>query len=148
MAGNDTLAIYSGVDQRQLVLPVLLRKPAKVVDAEQEWAGFMYVDRTTMSRKLPEWEEHGLIVCRNGGRLVRPRRRSLLDTGGLVQLFPQRHTHPGPEDDHEHDPLNPERKDHTHPTFFNGYAGALDLWERLELIPNPPMGGVKAGKLG
>ena len=99
-----------------------------------ELAGFMYVDRTTVSRKVTELTEQGLVVCRQGGRLVRPRDRFLTATGGLVRVFPQRHLHPELNPRHVHRPLLPDLEDHTHPSFFNGYAGALDLWERLGLI--------------
>ena len=99
-----------------------------------EWAQFMYVDRSTLSRKIPEWMEEGLIVCRKGGRLVRPRNRHILDIGGLAKMFPERHQHTGSFDSHEHYPLDPDWQDHAHPGYFNGYAGALDLWERLQLI--------------
>ena len=98
-------------------------------------AGFRYVNRTTVSRKQEEWSRDGLVVVKNGGLLVRPRPRLLSTTGGLLQVFPQQHVHLGPRHDyHEHDPLHPEWEDHEHPTFFNGYNGALDLWEKLERI--------------
>ena len=100
-----------------------------------ELAGFRYVNRTTVSRKEEEWKRDGLVVVKHGGRLVRPRARLLITTGGLIQVFPQRHVHLGPDhDDHEHDPLQPEWEDHEHPGFFNGYSGALDLWEKLERV--------------
>ena len=100
-----------------------------------ELAGFREVDRTTVSRKAGEWERDGLVVVKHGGRLVRPRARLLLTTAGLLQVFPQQHEHPGPPHNyHEHDPLHPEREDHQHPGFFNGYQGSLRLWERLEHI--------------
>ena len=100
-----------------------------------ELAGFRYVNRATMSRKQEEWNRDGLAVVKNGGLLVRPRARLLSTTAGLVQAFPQQHAHLGPDhDDHLHDPLHPEWEDHEHPGFFNGYNGALDLWEKLERI--------------
>ena len=100
-----------------------------------ELAGFRYVNRTTVSRKVEEWKQDGLVGAKHGGRLVRPRARLLITTGGLIQVFPQQHVHRGPDhDDHEHDPLHPEWEDHEHPGFFNGYHGALDLWEKLERI--------------
>ena len=105
-----------------------------------ELAGFRYIDRTTVSRKRAGWERDGLVVVKFGGGLVRPRARLLLTTTGLLQVFPQQHEHPGPFDDvhhphfHEHHPLHPEWADHGHPGFFNGYRGALDLWEKLERI--------------
>ena len=96
-------------------------------------AGFRYVNRTTVSRKEAEWAEGGLVVVKYGGRLVRPVARLLSTTGGLLDTFPREHIHRGPgHDDHDHDPLHPEWEDHQHPTFFNGYNGALDLWEKLE----------------
>ena len=77
----------------------------------------------------------GLVVVKNGGRLVRPERRLLSSTGGLLDTFPNEHVHLGPDhDDHEHDPLHPEWEDHGHPGFFNSYNGALDLWEKLERV--------------
>lgn len=98
-----------------------------------ELAGVRYVNRTTVSRREAEWTEGGLVVVKYGGRLVRPVARLLSTTGGLLDTFPQEHVHRGPDhDDHEHDPLHPEWEDHQHPTFFNGYNGALDLWEKLE----------------
>ena len=100
-----------------------------------ELAGFRYVNRTTVSRKEGEWKQNGLVVVKHGGRLVRPRARLLITTGGLIQVFPQQHAHLGPDhDSHQHDPLHPEWEDHEHPVFFNGYNGALDLWEKLERI--------------
>ena len=100
-----------------------------------ELADFRYVNRTTVSRKQEEWNRDGLVVVKNGGLLVRPRDRLLITTGGLLQVFPQQYVHLGPDhDDHEHDPLHPEWEDHEHPGFFNGYNGALDLWEKLERI--------------
>ena len=97
-----------------------------------EWAGFMYVDRTTVSRQVTEWTKEGLIVCRYDGRLVRPRNRFLLSTAGLDRRFPEHHTHPGP-DGHTHDPLD-NIYAHDHPNYFNGHAGAIGLYQRLELI--------------
>ena len=100
-----------------------------------ELAGFRYVNRTTVSRKEEEWNQDGLVVVKDGGFLVRPRARLLITTGGLIQVFPQQHVHPGPAHRyHEHAPLHPEWEDHEHPGFFNGYNGALDLWEKLERI--------------
>ena len=105
-----------------------------------ELAGFRYINRTTVSRKEEEWNQDGLVVVKHGGFLVRPRARLLSTTGGLIQVFPQQHDHLGPDHDyhehdyHEHDPFHPEWEDHEHPGFFNGYNGALDLWEKLERI--------------
>ena len=100
-----------------------------------ELAGFRYVNRTTVSRRQESWQQDGLVVVKHGGRLVRPRARLLITTGGLTQVFPRQHDHLGPDhDNHEHDPLHPEWEDHEHPGFFNGYNGALDLWEKLERI--------------
>ena len=100
-----------------------------------ELAGFRYVNRTTVSRKERGWEKDGLVVVKYGGRLVRPVNRLLSSTGGLLDTFPQQHVHLGPDhDDHEHHPLHPEWEDHQHPGFFNGYHGALDLWEKLERV--------------
>ena len=100
-----------------------------------ELAAFRYVNRTTVSRKTEEWKQDGLVVVKNGGRLVRPRDRLLTTTGGLTQVFPQQHDHLGLDHVyHRHDPLNPGSRDHEHPGFFNGYRGALDLWEKLERI--------------
>ena len=98
----------------------------------QEWADLMYVDRSTVSRKAAEWRKDGLVVCRNEGRLLRPRDRFIHSTGGLDQLFPDRHTHPG-RLGHTHDPLD-DFLAHGHPSYFNGYAGALALYQRLHLI--------------
>ena len=100
-----------------------------------ELAGFRYVNRTTVSRKEGVWNRNGLVVVKHGGLLVRPRPRLLSTTGGLIEVFPQQHVHLGPDhDDHEHNPLHPAREDHEHPGFFNGYNGALDLWEKLERL--------------
>ena len=100
-----------------------------------ELAAFRYVNRTTVSRKEEEWKRDGLVVVKHGGRLVRPRDRLLITTGGLIQVFPQQHVHLEPyHDNHEHDTLHPEWEDHEHPGFFNGYRGALDLWEKLERV--------------
>ena len=97
-----------------------------------EWAGFRYVHPSTISRRAAERTREGLIVVRHGGLLVRPRDRYLHSTAGLLQVFPQEHFHRGPDhDEHEHHPLRSEWEDHQHPTFFNGYHGALDLWEKL-----------------
>ena len=100
-----------------------------------ELAGFRYVNRTTVSRKEEVWNLDGLFVVKYGGLLVRPRARLLSTTGGLIEVFPQQHVHLGLDhDDHEHNPLHPAREDHEHPGFFNGYNGALDLWEKLERL--------------
>ena len=100
-----------------------------------ELAGFRYVNRTTVSRKEEVWNLDGLVVVKYGGLLVRPRPRFLSTTGGLIEVFPQQHVHLGLDhDDHEHNPLHPAREDHEHPGFFNGYNGALDLWEKLERL--------------
>ena len=100
-----------------------------------ELAGFRYVNRTTVSRKEEVWNRDGLFVVKYGGLLVRPRPRLLSTTGGLIEVFPQQHVHLGLDhDDHEHNPLHPAREDHEHPGFFNGYNGALDLWEKLERL--------------
>ena len=96
-----------------------------------EWAGFMDVGRTTMSRKATEWTKEGLIVCRNDGRLVRPRNRFVHSTAGLDRVFPEHHTHPG-TDGHTHNPLD-DIYAHGHPNHFNGHDGALGLYQRLEL---------------
>ena len=97
-----------------------------------ELAGFMCVDRSTVSRQVAGWREDGLVVCRNEGRLLRPRDRFILSTGGLDKLFPDRHTHPGWLR-HTHDPLD-DFWAHGHPSYYNGYAGALALYQRLNLI--------------
>ena len=98
-------------------------------------AGFSGVHRSTVSRRVPEWLESGMVGVRDDGRLLRPRVRLLLGTGGLDDVFPQHHTHPGPRRIyHIHDPLDPGSEDHTHPQFFNGYAGAALLYSRLEMI--------------
>ena len=100
-----------------------------------ELGAFRYVNRTTVSRKVKGWIDEGLVVVKHGGRLVRPTSRLLSSTGGLLYTFPEEHVHLGPgHDDHEHHPLRPELEDHGHPGFFNGYRGALDLWEKLEPI--------------
>ena len=100
-----------------------------------ELAGFRYVNRTTVSRKERGWIDNGLVVIKYGGRLVRPVDRLLSSTGGLLDTFPQEHVHLGPGHvDHQHHPLHPEWENHQHPGFFNGYQGALDLWEKLERI--------------
>ena len=100
-----------------------------------ELAGFRYVNRTTVSRKEEVWNRDGLVVVKYGGLLVRPRPRLLSTTGGLIEVFPQQHVHLGLDhDDHEHNPLHPAGEDHEHPGFFNGYHGALDLWEKLERL--------------
>ena len=96
----------------------------------QELAGFRYVNRTTVSRKEAKWVTDGLVVVKYGGRLVRPLNRLLSTTGGLLDTFPKEHVHRGPE----HHPLHTEWEDHHHATFFSGYAGALDLWEKLERV--------------
>ena len=98
-----------------------------------ELAGFMYVDRSTISRQMPGWREHSLVGLRNAGFLVRPRDRLLIATAGLDRLYPGHHTHPGPEDLHDHDPLHPEWEDHGHPGFFNSAEGALSLYQKLPL---------------
>ena len=101
----------------------------------QELAGFRYVNRTTVSRKAGQLVEDGLVVVKYGGRLVRPVDRLLSTTGGLLDTFPQGHVHRGVHhDDHKHSPLFPELGDHGHPGWFNGYKGALDLWEKLERV--------------
>ena len=105
-----------------------------------ELAEFRGVNRTTVSRKEAQWKQGGLVVAKHGGRLVRPRDRLLITTAGLSQVFTQHHAAPGLHCDyhkhgyHEHDPLHPERADHQHPGFFNGYSGALHLWEKLDRI--------------
>ena len=52
----------------------------------------------------------------------------------MSETFPQQHKHPFEEDYHDHHPFHPEREDHSHPHYFNGYAGAELLWSRLEFI--------------
>ena len=98
----------------------------------QEWADFMGVDRSTVSRRAAGWRKDGLVVCRNEGRSLRPRARFILSTGGLDKFFPDRHTHPGWLE-HRHDPLD-DFLAHGHPSYYNGYAGALALYQRLNLI--------------
>ena len=98
-----------------------------------ELAGFMYVDRSTISRQMPDWREYSLVGLRNVGFLVRPRDRLLIATAGLDRLYPDHHTHPGPEDLHDHDPLHPEWEDHGHPGYFNSEEGALSLYQKLPL---------------
>ena len=97
-----------------------------------EWADFMCVDRSTVSRRVAGWRKDGLVACRKEGRLLRPRDRFILSTAGLDNLFPDRHTHPG-RLNHTHDPLD-GFWNHGHPSYFNGYAGGLALYQRLELI--------------
>ena len=100
-----------------------------------ELARFCGVARTTISRgMLPEWRENGLVAIRNDGRLVRPRDRLLLSTAGLVEVFPERHSHSEPVNIHLHDPFDPDEADHTHPQYYNGYDGAELLYSRLEMI--------------
>ena len=96
-------------------------------------AGFMYVDRSTISRQMTNWREYSLVGLRNVGFLVRPRDRLLIATAGLDRLYPDHHTHPGPEDLHDHDPLHPEWEDHGHPGHFNSEEGALSLYQKLPL---------------
>ena len=98
-----------------------------------ELAGFMYVDRTTISRQMPDWRKYSLVGLRNVGFLVRPRDRLLIATAGLDRLYPDHHTHPGPEGFHDHDPLHPEWEDHGHPGYFNSEEGALSLYQKLPL---------------
>ena len=101
-----------------------------------EWAGFMCVDRSTVSRRVAGWREDGLVVCRNEGRSLRPRDRFILTTGGLDKLFPDRHTHPG-WPGHTHDALD-DFLAHGHPSYFNGYAGILNIrgqWSAKSVIP-------------
>ena len=98
-----------------------------------ELAGFMYVDRSTISRQMPDWREYSLVGLRNAGFLVRPRDRLLIATAGLDRLYPDHHTHPGPEDLHDHDPLHPEWEDHGHSGYFNSEEGALSLYQKLPL---------------
>ena len=100
-----------------------------------ELAGFCDVNRTTISRGyLPEWRESGLVAMRHDGRLVRPCRRMLLSTGGLLDLFAPPHDHSAPGNVHWHDQLDPDETDHTHPNYYNGYDGAELLYARLEMI--------------
>ena len=98
-----------------------------------ELARFMYVDRSTISRQMPDWREYSLVGLRNVGFLVRPRDRLLIATAGLDRLYPDHHTHPSPEDLHDHDPLHPEWEDHGHPGYFNSEEGALSLYQKLPL---------------
>ena len=67
-----------------------------------ELAAFRYVNRTTVSRKTEEWKQDGLVVVKNGGRLVRPRDRLLTTTGGLIQVFPRQHDHLELDHDYHH----------------------------------------------
>ena len=93
---------------------------------------------------LPEWRKSGLVAIRNDGRLVRPCDRLLLSTGGLLDVFPQRHDHSEPGNIHRHDlfdpdPFDPDESDpdeydHAHPHYYNGYDGAELLYSRLEMI--------------
>ena len=63
--------------------------------AVPEWAGFLYVNPSTISRKAGTWTGEGLTGVRNGGRLVRPVKRHLHGTGGLVRAYPGGdHHHP------------------------------------------------------
>ena len=73
------------------------------------------------------------MSLRNVGFLVRPRDRLLIATAGLDRLYPDHHTHPSPEDLHDHDPLHPEWEDHGHPGYFNSEEGALSLYQKLPL---------------
>ena len=100
-----------------------------------ELAAFCYVNRTTISRgMLPQWRENGLVAVRNDGRLVRPRDRMLLSTGGLLEVYSPRHDHSEPGNVHWHDPLDPGENDHVHPHYYNGHNGAELLYSRLEMM--------------
>ena len=83
-----------------------------------ELAGVSGVNRSTVSRYLTEWQDEGLAVVQDGGRLLRPRKRVLLSSLGLVKAFPNQ----------------PERGHQRWPTYFNSYAGAELLWSRLPFI--------------
>ena len=131
------LVIRNGEDLQEDVMDEDLKNLAMLPWASTgDLAGFRYVDRTTVSRKEKGWTDNGLVVVKHGGRLVRPVARLLSSTGGLLEVFPQEHVHRGPayNDHHQHHPLHPELVDHQHPTFFHGYNGALDLWEKLERV--------------
>ena len=97
-------------------------------------AGFSGVNRSTVSRQLTGWLDQGLVVVRNDGRLLRPRNRLLVSSGGLAEVFPERHVHPFEGEHHDHHPFHPEWEDHAHPQYYNGYAGAELLYSRLECI--------------
>ena len=97
-------------------------------------ATFADVNRSTVSRQLTDWEKKGLVGVRNDGRLLRPRNRLLVSRSGLSEIFPQQHKHPFEGDYHDHYSLHPEWENHSHPHYYNGYAGAELLWSRLEFM--------------
>ena len=101
-----------------------------------EWAEFMYVDRTTVSRRVSKFLEVSHVVRREEGYLLRPRDRFYLWTDGLKSLFPKQHTHPV-AGYHVHNSDGDTDGDiddgHSHPGYFNGYAGVLTLCEWVEL---------------
>ena len=97
-------------------------------------AAFSDVNRSTISRQLTHWEKKGHAGVRNDGRLLRPRKRSLVSRSGLSEIYPQQHKHPFEGDYHDHYTLHPEREDHSHPHYYNTHAGAELLWSRLEFI--------------
>lgn len=101
-----------------------------------ELAAFCGVDRSTISRRLPQWLDDGLVISRIAGHLLRPTQRLLVTSKTLHQLYPERHSHSG-ANSHQHILLGPRYKDpngHQHPGYFNSKNGAEFLFRRLEAI--------------
>ena len=91
--------------------------------------------RTTVLRHLRELSETGLVEYRIAGRSPTALQRWLLSTDGVYQVFPERHSHPGPRDRHRHDPKFAFLEGHSHPSYWNSQKGAADLWgSRLQLM--------------
>ena len=114
----------------------------------EELAAFSGESESTISRRLngrearktrPKvigWIDDGLVCSRRVGRTLPPSERLLASSKLLGQVYPQSHTHPVPGDFHkrqDHDPLFSELA-HQHPTYFNGKAGSLFNFGRVEML--------------
>ena len=92
--------------------------------------------RTTALRHLWRLHREGLVGYRLVGRSPTVLYLWMLTTDGVYAVFPERHSHPGSEDHHVHDPQVRFRPaihlrysdDHAHPSHWHSRPGAADLF--------------------
>lgn len=100
----------------------------------EELAAFAGFDPGTVSRYLSRWLEDGLVVYRETGHLKQRSKRLLITSKGLLMVYPETHSHRGP-DAHRHMLLGQQDPiDHSHPNYFNTKKGAETSYCRIELL--------------